>query len=61
VITDSVGNIVRYTQKNISLDIPLQDAIVTKAESAITAVYMDDQNVEGIIGTSSGNIFYINL
>lgn len=60
VITDSVGNIVRYAQKQISLDIP-PDAIVTRAESAITAAYMDDQNVEGIIGTSSGNIFYINL
>ena len=60
VITDSVGNIVRYVQKHISLDIP-SDVIVTKAESAITAAYMDDANVEGIIGTSSGNIFYINL
>jgi hypothetical protein len=60
VITDSVGNIVRYVQKHISLDIP-SDVIVTKAESAITAAYMDDHNVEGIIGTSSGNIFYINL
>ena len=50
----------RYTQKQIGLDIP-PDAIVMKAESAITAVYMDDQNVEGIIGTSSGNIFYINI
>jgi hypothetical protein len=60
VITDSVGNIVRYVLKHKSLEIP-QDRIVTKAESAITAAYMDDQNIEGIIGTSSGNIFYINL
>jgi hypothetical protein len=32
-----------------------------KAESAITSLVMDDLNVEGILGTSMGNIFYLNL
>jgi hypothetical protein len=32
-----------------------------KAESPITSLVMDDLNVEGILGTSLGNIFYINI
>jgi hypothetical protein len=32
-----------------------------KAESAITSLVMDDLNVEGILGTSMGNIYYLNL
>jgi hypothetical protein len=32
-----------------------------KAEGPITALVMDELNVEGILGTSLGNIFYINI
>jgi hypothetical protein len=30
-------------------------------EAGITALYMDDKNDEGIIGTTNGDIYYINL
>jgi hypothetical protein len=32
-----------------------------KAEGPITSLVMDELNIEGILGTSLGNIFYINL
>lgn len=32
-----------------------------KTNEAITAVQMDDKNIEGIFGTSKGNIYYVNL
>lgn len=30
-------------------------------EAGITALYMDDKNDEGIVGTTNGDIYYINL
>ena len=32
-----------------------------RAESAVMSPVMDELNVEGILGTSLGNIFYLNL
>jgi len=30
-------------------------------EAGVTALYMDDKNDEGIVGTTNGDIYYINL
>lgn len=32
-----------------------------RAESAVMSLVTDELNVEGILGTSFGNIFYLNL
>jgi 3-isopropylmalate dehydratase small subunit len=56
--------IVKYPVVNNRVLPPEADAtqIVTmRAESAIMSIVMDELNVEGILGTSLGNIFYLNL
>jgi hypothetical protein len=34
---------------------------ILKTDGAITSLSMDDANVEGMIGTSSGSIYYANF
>lgn len=63
VLSSSSGMIVKYPIQGGKI-LPPEDAsqiISMKAESAITSLIMDDLNVEGILGTSMGNIFYLNL
>jgi len=63
VMSSSTGMIVKYPIQGNKI-LPPEDPsqiISMKAESAITSLVMDDLNVEGILGTSMGNIFYLNL
>lgn len=63
VLSSSTGVIVRYPIVLGNIYPPEESGQITslKAESPITSLVMDDLNVEGILGTSLGNIFYINI
>lgn len=63
VMAGSDGMICKYPISG-SRVLPPEDGksiIVMRAESAITSLVMDDMNMEGILGTSLGNIYYVNL
>jgi hypothetical protein len=63
VISGSGGVIIKYPNTGNKI-LPPEDPnqiISIKAESAITSLVMDDLNNEGILGTSLGNIYYLNL
>lgn len=63
VLSSSTGVIVKYPIVQGNIYPPEEPGQITslKAESPITSLVMDELNVEGILGTSLGNIFYINL
>lgn len=65
VVATSKGYIVKYnvSAKNIlPPDDPNQKIeMYTENRAAVTSMIMDDANVEGIIGTAMGNIYYVNI
>jgi len=63
VLCTSTGKIVRYPIDGRNVLPPEDPSRISEqsTESAITALVMDDMNVEGILGTSLGNIHYVNL
>lgn len=63
VLSSSNGVIVKYPIVQGKIYPPEESGQITslKAESPITSLVMDELNVEGILGTSLGNIFYINI
>jgi hypothetical protein len=63
VLSSNTGMIVKYPIVHGNIYPPEETGQITslKAESSITSLVMDDLNVEGILGTSLGNIYYLNL
>lgn len=75
VVADSSGHIARYpipggkilppedpdviTTLNVSQ--PLTSGSLPQTKTPITALVMDELNVEGIIGTAEGNVHYVNF
>ena len=63
VIGTSAGRLLMYSVQGNRFEPPSDpNKVVTlQVEAAITALAMDDLNSEGILGTSNGNIHYVNL
>jgi len=63
VITGSSGLVIRYADKHAQVLPPADKDMISKikAEEGITATQMDDQNNEGIVGTTEGNIKYVQF
>ena len=63
VISGSQGSIVRYADKSAQIMPPDDRDMITriKTEDPIIATQMDEQNNEGVIGTSEGTIKYIQF
>ena len=63
VLSSNTGMIVKYPIVHGNIYPPEESGQITslKAERSITSLVMDDLNVEGILGTSLGNIYYLNL
>lgn len=63
MLSSSNGVIVKYPIVLGNIYPPEEPGQITslKAEGPITSLVMDELNIEGILGTSLGNIFYINL
>jgi hypothetical protein len=63
VVTDSLGRIVKYQTSEGKIEPPddPKKIMCQRAESAITAMVMDEKNDEGILGTSLGNIYYLGM
>lgn len=63
VICGAQGNLIRYADKSAKVMPPDDPDMITriKSEDPVTACCMDDQNNEGIIGTSEGSIKYIQF
>jgi hypothetical protein len=64
VLADSTGLIAKFAVPKGGSVLPADGSkpvTIMKAESAVMSLVMDELNVEGILGTSQGNIFYINL
>lgn len=62
VIASSSGTIARYSISNGDL-FPQDNKVVNilKAEGAVASLSMDELNVEGLVGTSTGAIYYVNI
>lgn len=61
MIALSTGMILKYPiAENNYLE---QTAQLTqlKAENAVTSLVMDEQNVEGVFGSTDGNLYYMNI
>lgn len=61
VIALSTGMILKYPiAENNYLE---QTAQLTQlmAENAVTSLVMDEQNVEGVFGSTDGNLYYMNI
>lgn len=63
VLSSNTGMIVKYPIIHGNIYPPEETGQITslKAESSIISLVMDDLNLEGILGTSLGNIYYLNL
>jgi hypothetical protein len=64
VIATSKGLLVRYPVKDLNkFEPPENQELIQRmtAESSISSLKMDEQNIEGIFGTSMGNIYYFNF
>lgn len=63
VLAGSNGSILKYPI-SVNKILPPEDpnlCCLQNAEAGITALMMDDMNMEGILGTTLGNIYYVNL
>jgi hypothetical protein len=63
VLGMSTGMIIKYATNGLRV-LPQRDAsslTCLQADGAITSLVMDDLNVEGVCGTASGNLYYLNI
>lgn len=63
VIAGAMGNLIRYADKSAQVMPPDDRDMISRirTEDGITAIQMDDQNNEGVIGTVEGSIKYIQF
>ena len=64
VLGSSGGCIARYFMKTPDTEynpFPHHNLKIFNLDGAVSAVSMDDQNCEGLIGTENGSIYYINF
>jgi len=63
VISGAMGNMIRYADKSAQVMPPDDRDMISRirTEEGITALQMDDQNNEGVIGTAEGSIKYVQF
>lgn len=63
MVSGAQGTVVRYADKSAQVMPPDDRDYITriKTEEPIIATQMDDQNTEGVVGSSDGSIKYIQF